>query len=59
MPSILRRRHERLVVATDNASDADFNSEDGEELEVVNDTRREQHERDAQRPDVERRLSRE
>lgn len=59
MPSILRRRYERVVVATDNASEADFNSEDGEELEVVNDSTREQHEREAQRPDVERRISRE
>ena len=48
-----------MVVATDNGSDADFNSEEGEELEIVHEDRREQHEREAGRPDLERRLSRE
>lgn len=46
-------------MATDNGSDADFNSEEGEELEVVHQDRREQNQREAVRPDLERRLSRE
>lgn len=58
MPSQWRQRiHDRLVIAGDNASDADYNSEDGEELDQVDEN---QH-RDLgpSRPDLTRRLSRE
>jgi len=64
VPSTWRTRlHERLVVADRSPSDADYDSDEGEELNEVNDSTRTVLERDshsaAEVADSTRRLSRE
>ena len=60
VPSVWRQRlQERLVVAGDNGSDIDYDSDEGEELGDMDDDQRLESMDSSRGPDTARRLSRE